>query len=62
MFHAVHVLSVVLKTLFVAYLATHGYFTRERRLGVTVNGLYWHFVVVVWIPLYLVLYWSPRIL
>lgn len=62
MFHAAHVLSVVLKTIFVAYLAIHGYFNQQRRLGVTVNGLYWHFVVIVWVPLYVVLYWSPRFL
>lgn len=62
MFHAAHVLSVVLKTIIVAYLAWHGYFNARRRLGVTVNGIYWHFVVIVWIPLYLVLYWSPRFL
>jgi cytochrome c oxidase subunit III len=62
MFHAAHVLSVVLKTLFVTYLAMNGYFNQQRRLGVTVNGLYWHFVVFIWIPLYLTLYWSPRLL
>jgi len=62
MFHAAHVLSVVLKTVFVTYLAVRGYFHQQRRLGVTVNGLYWHFVVAVWIPLYVVIYWSPRFL
>ena len=62
MFHATHVLSVVLKTVIVAYLAIRGYFNQQRRLGVTVNGMYWHFVVAVWIPLYVVLYWSPRFL
>ena len=55
-------LSLVLKTVFVLYLELRGYFNRQRRLGVTVNGMYWHFVVAVWVPLYLVLYWSPRIL
>jgi heme/copper-type cytochrome/quinol oxidase subunit 3 len=62
MFHAAHVLSVVLKTVIVAYLSIRGYFNQQRRLGVTVNGLYWHFVVAVWIPLYIVIYWSPRFL
>jgi cytochrome c oxidase subunit III len=51
----------VLKTIFVAYLSWRGYFNKERHLGVTVNGIYWHFVVAVWLPLYLVLYWSPRL-
>lgn len=61
-FHSAHVTVLVLKTIIVDVLAWRGYFNQERRLGVTVNGLYWHFVVVVWIPLYLVLYWSPRLL
>lgn len=61
-FHSAHVTAVILKTVVVDILAWRGYFTRERMLGVTVNGLYWHFVVAVWIPLYLVIYWSPRLL
>ena len=60
-FHSTHVTSLVLKTIFVSYLAWRGYFNEKRHLGVTVNGIYWHFVVVVWLPLYLVLYWSPRL-
>jgi cytochrome c oxidase subunit III len=60
-FHSSHVLSVVLKTITVLALAYNGHWTRERCQGVKVNGLYWHFVVVIWIPLYLTIYWSPRI-
>lgn len=60
-FHAIHVTALVLKTIFVDVLAWRGYFNPERRLGVTVNGIYWHFVVAVWVPLYLLLYWSPRL-
>jgi cytochrome c oxidase subunit III len=60
-FHSAHVLSLMLKTVVVATLSSREYFTSERRLGVTINGIYWHFVVAVWIPLYIVLYWVPRI-
>ncbi|CAN5747468.1 hypothetical protein BH24GEM1_BH24GEM1_18300 [soil metagenome] len=60
-FHAAHVMTVVLKGLVVEALVWKGYFTPQRRLGVQVNGLYWHFVVVVWIPLYFTIYWSPRL-
>jgi cytochrome c oxidase subunit III len=62
MFHSTHVTALVLKTIIVASLAWRGFFNRQRRLGVTANGLYWHFVVLVWLPLYLVLYWSPRLM
>lgn len=59
-FHSAHVIALLLKTVVVDLLAFRGYFTPERRLGVTVNGIYWHFVVAIWIPLYVVLYLVPR--
>ncbi len=61
-FHTTHVIALVLKTIIVLILAWRGYFTSERRLGVTIQGFYWHFVVIVWFPLYLVLYLAPRVL
>lgn len=62
MFHSTHVTALVLKTIVVDVLAWRGFFNRERRLGITANGLYWHFVVAAWLPLYVVLYWSPRLM
>jgi cytochrome c oxidase subunit III len=59
-FHSAHVVSLILKTLVMLVLAWLGYFNEKRTLGVQVNGLYWHFVVAVWVPLYVVLYWAPR--
>lgn len=61
-FHSAHVISLVLKTIVMLVLAWRGYFNEKRTLGVQVNGLYWHFVVAVWVPLYVVLYWAPRLL
>lgn len=60
-FHSAHVITLVLKTIVVDVLAWRGYFNRERRLGAKVNGIYWHFVVLVWLPLYATLYLSPRL-
>jgi heme/copper-type cytochrome/quinol oxidase subunit 3 len=60
-FHSAHVVSLVLKTAVVAVLARRGFFHRDNRLAVTVNGFYWHFVVAVWVPLYAVIYLSPRL-
>lgn len=61
-FHFTHVVSAIVGTAVVAVLAAFGYFTRERQLGVVVDTLYWYFVAGVWIPLYLVICWAPRIL
>lgn len=60
-FHSVHVIAVILKTLVVVYLARRRYFTPEKRIAVTVNGLYWYFVAAAWIPLYLTIYLGSRI-
>ena len=61
-FHSAHVLTVLLKVGVVLAAAKHGYFGAERNLGVRVNGLYWHFVVGVWIPLFFTLYLSHYVL
>ncbi len=61
-FHFVHVVSAIVGTAAVTWLAWRGYFTRERQLGVVVDTLYWYFVAGIWIPMYLVLYWEPRLL
>jgi cytochrome c oxidase subunit III len=61
-FHSAHVLALVLKTAVVTTLAWRNYFNRKRRIGVTVNGLYWYFVVIIWIPLYMTIYWASYFL
>jgi cytochrome c oxidase subunit III len=60
-FHSSHVASVALKTIVVLAMSARGHWTRERCQGIKVNGLYWHFVVAIWIPLYITIYWVPRI-
>ena len=32
----------------------------DRHVAVDGNALYWYFVVGIWVPLYVVLYWAPR--
>lgn len=61
-FHSAHVIALLLKTIVVAVLAFQGYFNEERNAGVQVNGIYWHFVVAIWIPLYATLYLAPYVL
>jgi cytochrome c oxidase subunit 3 len=60
-FHTAHVLAVILKTFVLIYLARRNYFNFERRIAVTVNGIYWYFVAIVWMPLYLTIYFGSRI-
>lgn len=60
-FHVAHVIGVILKTLVVLAMALRGMFTAERRLAVQVNGIYWYFVVLIWLPLFFTIYISPRL-
>lgn len=59
-FHFVHVTSAVLGTAAIGLLAAKGYFGEKRQLAVDVDTLYWYFVSFIWVPIYLVLYWTPR--
>jgi heme/copper-type cytochrome/quinol oxidase subunit 3 len=60
-FHSSHVASVVMKAAVVLALGLRGHFTKYRHIGLQINGLYWHFVVGIWIPLYFTIYITPRI-
>jgi heme/copper-type cytochrome/quinol oxidase subunit 3 len=62
LYHTVHVITLLIKTLVVGTWAFQGQFTEERNSAVQVNGMYWHFVVLVWLPLYAMIYLSPYLL
>jgi heme/copper-type cytochrome/quinol oxidase subunit 3 len=55
-FHGVHVIVGVLWGLFVMYNARKGNYSSKNHAGVEIFGLYWHFVDVVWIILFTMLY------
>jgi cytochrome c oxidase subunit III len=59
-FHFMHVVSAVIGTAVVAVLGRRGFFSARQQIAVVVDTLYWYFVAAVWLPLYVVLYWSPR--
>jgi heme/copper-type cytochrome/quinol oxidase subunit 3 len=59
--HTFHLVTDLADTLVLTVMM----FTRhgekpKRMVDVSENAFYWYFVVLVWIPIYLVLYWSPR--
>ena len=56
-FHGAHVCIGVLLILWCFYLqVTKGTFTPQRHVALENVGLYWHFVDVVWVLLYTILY------
>jgi cytochrome c oxidase subunit I+III len=62
LYHTVHVITLLIKTLVVGSWAFRGQFNEERNGALQANGLYWHFVVLVWLPLYATVYLSPYLL
>ena len=55
-FHGFHVSVGVICMSFVTWKAYRGAYTKEDHRGVEVIGLYWHFVDLVWIILFTIVY------
>jgi len=56
-FHGFHVFVGMLMLLFITLRLMKGHFTTERHFGFEGAAWYWHFVDVVWLGLYIVVYW-----
>ena len=56
-FHGFHVFVGMLMLLFITIRIMRGHFTPERHFGFEGAAWYWHFVDVVWLGLYVVVYW-----
>ena len=56
-FHGFHVFVGMLMLLFITLRLMKGHFTPERHFGFEGAAWYWHFVDVVWLGLYVVVYW-----
>jgi cytochrome c oxidase subunit 3 len=39
-----------------------GRYGEKQRIGVHVDSVVWYFLVGIWIPIYVVIYWGPRIM
>jgi heme/copper-type cytochrome/quinol oxidase subunit 3 len=55
-FHGLHVLGGVVWLGLIMLRASRGEYSAENNLGIELFGLYWHFVDVVWIVLFTVIY------
>ena len=56
-FHGFHVIVGMLMLLFITLRLMRGHFTAERHFGFEGAAWYWHFVDVVWLGLYTLVYW-----
>jgi cytochrome c oxidase subunit III len=56
-FHGFHVFVGMLMLIFITIRLMKGHFTPERHFGFEGAAWYWHFVDVVWLGLYFLVYW-----
>ena len=56
-FHGFHVLVGMLMLFFITLRLQKGHFTVEKHFGFEGAAWYWHFVDVVWLGLYILVYW-----
>lgn len=54
------VADLIFTAVLIAVLLT-GRYGAMQRLGVHVDSIVWYFIALIWIPLYVVVYWGPRI-
>jgi cytochrome c oxidase subunit 3 len=60
--HTTHILTDVLDTGVLTALMFVGPIEERRFVDVSENSVYWYFVVFVWMPIYGVIYWAPRLM
>jgi cytochrome c oxidase subunit 3 len=56
-FHGFHVFVGMMMLLFITLRLMKGHFTPQRHFGFEGAAWYWHFVDVVWLGLYAIVYW-----
>lgn len=56
-FHGIHVTLGTLMLIVILMRAIRGHFTKDRHFGFEAVAWYWHFVDVVWLGLFVVVYW-----
>ena len=60
-FHTAHLATDFIDSLVLGTLLITGPFEKRQLVDVAENGDYWYFVVLAWVPVYLVIYWGARV-
>ena len=58
--HLLHLVTDLLDSLVLLALMLVGPIEGKRFVDVSENAIYWYFVVALWVPLYVIIYWVPR--
>ena len=60
--HTTHLVTDVVDSFVLAGLVFTAHIDPTRMVDVSENALYWDFIVLSWIPIYLTIYFAPRLL
>lgn len=58
--HTVHIITDWIDTIVLTVLFYKGPLDGKRFTDVSENSFYWYYVVLTWLPIYLILYWGAR--
>jgi cytochrome c oxidase subunit I+III len=60
--HLLHLIVAAGETfILTVWLMTHR-LEEKYAVDISVTAVYWYWIVGVWLPIYLIIYWAPRIL
>jgi heme/copper-type cytochrome/quinol oxidase subunit 3 len=60
--HTTHLLTDLIETAVLTALMFSRHANNARRYGdLEDNAMYWNFVVAAWVPIYVCIYWIPRL-
>lgn len=59
--HSFDYVAGMVETLVILLILLSGRYGEKQRVGVHVDSVLWYFVVAIWIPIYIVIYWGPRL-
>ncbi len=59
--HSFDLIADVAYTCVLIVIIVSGRYGEKQRQGVHVDSVVWYFIVAIWIPLYMAIYWGPRI-
>jgi cytochrome c oxidase subunit 3 len=60
--HSYDIVADILMTVVLTVIVVSGRYGPRQRIGVHVDSVLWYFLVGIWIPLYGVVYWAPRLI
>ena len=60
--HSFDFIGDLVFTIVLLIAVASGRYGEKQRQGVHVDSIVWYFLVGIWIPIYLVIYWGPRLM